>query len=77
MSDTAYLPDEVRDLPNSAKLVYVHLRSNGPATRSEISNGLAMPESTLHYALESLLNTEQIKRRVELNDARQTVYSLR
>lgn len=76
MSDTAYLPERVRDLPNSAKLVYIHLRDNGPSTRSEIRNELAMPESTLHYALGSLLELDLVKRQVVFDDARQAVYNL-
>tara|TARA_B100001971_G_C17869057_1_gene372257 strand:+ start:164 stop:511 length:348 start_codon:yes stop_codon:yes gene_type:complete len=67
---------ETKSLPPSAKLVYKLLSYEGNLTQKEVINISNLPERTVRYALELLLNKQLITQQPYLNDARQTVYGV-
>jgi len=69
--------DEVRDLPPSAKLVYLVLQEAGPLTHTDIVESTALPDRTARDALDVLHETGVIEKRpFDGGDARQSVYTL-
>ena len=76
---TEHLPPELEDLPGSAEIVYRILRDDvdGEATLQEMYRHTARPERTVRYGVERLLhNTDLVEERTNLQDARQSVYTL-
>lgn len=68
--------DMVKSMPASAKLVYKALLYEGEMTQKEIISETYLPARTARYALELLLRKNMISKKPNLNDVRQTVYSV-
>ena len=68
--------DLVRSMPASAKLIYKTLAYEGEMTQKEIISETYLPARTARYALEILLRKNMISKKPNLNDVRQTVYSV-
>ena len=67
---------KMKSLPASAKLVYKMLSYEGDLTQKELISITSLPERTVRYALNILLEKRLISSRPYLNDARQTVYGI-
>ena len=68
--------DAVRDLPPSAKLVYVVLVEKGPLTQQGITEESYLPTRTVRYAIKRLEKIDVIDEDISIRDARQRVYYL-
>jgi len=68
--------DDVRELPPSAKLVYLILQETGPCTQAEISNRAQLPRRTVRHALAKLQDSALIEAQPYLGDARQNLYDI-
>jgi predicted ArsR family transcriptional regulator len=69
--------EAVRELPPSAKLVYLVLQEAGPLTQADIVDYTGLPERTARDALDVLLNAGVVdKRPFGGGDARQSTYTL-
>jgi len=69
--------DRVRDLPPSAKLVYLVLQDAGPLTQADIVEATALPDRTARDALDVLVEVKVVEKRpFGEGDARQSVYTL-
>lgn len=66
----------VSDLPPSAKLVYKVLEYEGSMTQDSIATESRLCPRTVRYALGKLENQGMVTSRVNLKDARQSVYQL-
>ncbi|MBI2651166.1 NAD(+)/NADH kinase [Candidatus Woesearchaeota archaeon] len=73
---SAVLPSNIKGIPPSAKLIYKILTYEGNLTQKEIISATNLPERTVRYALELLLQKNMISQHPYLNDARQTVYGI-
>ncbi|WP_276256982.1 MarR family transcriptional regulator [Halomontanus rarus] len=67
---------DVTDLPPSAKLVYKVLEYEGAMTQDEIATESRLCPRTVRYALATLEDDGFVTSRVNLRDARQSVYRL-
>ena len=68
-------PPTVRDLPPSAKLVYLVLgEENEKKTQQQLARETTLPARTVRFALTRLENTDVIRSRPSVRDARQSVY---
>ena len=74
MIDSA--PDELRELPPSAKLVFVTLEQEGPLTQREVATESLLPVRTVRHALETLQEAGLVVGRPYVLDARKRVYVL-
>lgn len=68
--------DRVRDLPPSAKLVYLILQEVGPCTQANISDRTRLPCRTVRHALTQLQEVNLVKSRPYIGDARQNLYEV-
>lgn len=68
--------DLVKSMPPSAKLVYKALAYEGEMTQKEIIAETYLPARTVRYALLLLVKKNIINTKPNLNDVRQTVYSV-
>lgn len=68
--------DLLKSMPPSAKLIYKALAYEGEMTQKEIISETYLPQRTVRYALEILLRKNMISKKPNLNDVRQTVYSV-
>lgn len=68
--------DRIKFIPPSAKLIYKVLTYEGGMTQKEIIRETYLPPRTVRYALDLLSKNSIIKRSPNLNDIRQTVYSV-
>lgn len=68
--------DSLRNLPASAKLAYKTLVHEGSMTQKELINASLLPERTIRYALNILLEKRLISAQPHFTDARQTVYGV-
>ena len=66
----------VSELPPSAKLVYKVLEYEGSMTQDCIATESRLCPRTVRYALGKLENQGMVTSRVNLKDARQSVYQL-
>ena len=71
-------PDEhqLADLPPSAKLVFVVLDHEGTLTQKQLVEETRLPARTVRYALNRLTEINAISERMNLRDARQTLYTI-
>ncbi|RDI69508.1 winged helix-turn-helix domain-containing protein [Halopelagius longus] len=69
-------PDELREMPPSAKLVFVTLHYEGPLTQGQIADESLLPTRTVRYALETLREEDLVERRFYIQDARKRLYAL-
>lgn len=69
-------PEVIKDMPPSAKLVYKALVYEGEMTQKEIIAETYLPARTVRYAIDILLEKNMISLKPNLNDVRQTVYSV-
>ena len=68
--------DAVRDLPPSAKLVYIVLMEKGPLTQQGIVEESYLSSRTVRYAVKRLKEINVIDKEISLRDARQRLYYL-
>lgn len=66
----------VSELPPSAKLVFKVLEYEGSMTQDRIATESRLCPRTVRYALGKLENQGMVTSRVNLKDARQSVYQL-
>jgi NAD+ kinase len=71
--------DAVRDLPPSAKLVYLVLQEeDGPLTQQDVIERTLLPARTARAALRELVDEDVVEKRPFVGgDARQSVYTVR
>jgi DNA-binding MarR family transcriptional regulator len=74
MSDVA--DQQLRDLPPSAKLVFVVLEHEGQLTQQQIVEETLLSSRTVRYALTELDAIGAIETAISFADARQKLYSL-
>ena len=67
---------KLKSMPASAKLIHKILSYEGDLTQKELISISMLPERTVRYALDVLLEKRLISSRPYLNDARQTVYGV-
>ena len=76
MSSLKIEAEAVRDLPPSAKLVYLVLQEDGPLTQADIREQTLLPARTVRSALTELDDAGVVKQRPYAGgDARQSVYT--
>ena len=68
--------EDVRDLPPSAKLVYLIVQETGPCTQAEIHERSLLPRRTVRHALSQLQDAGLVESRPYLGDARQVLYNV-
>ena len=68
--------DSMRNIPASAKLVYKILAHEGSMTQKELINASMLPERTIRYALNVLLEKRLVNPQPHFADARQTIYGV-
>ena len=68
--------DKLKNLPASAKLVYKILAHEGSMTQKDLISASLLPDRTVRYALDLLINRGIIIKQPHFSDARQTVYSV-
>lgn len=66
--------DRVKDLPPSAKLVYLVVAENWPCTQGEIADASLLPQRTVRSALERLEDEGVVESAPYVGDARKSVY---
>ncbi|MFP8890506.1 ArsR family transcriptional regulator [Natrialbaceae archaeon A-CW2] len=66
----------IRDLPPSAKLVYLVLEHHDRMTQQELAAETMLPDRTVRHALDRLESVDSIDREISFRDARQSLYSL-
>lgn len=66
----------VRDLPPSAKVVYLVLQADDELTRSALQSRTALPPQTLDDGLAALRDVGVVRRRTATGDARYSLYKL-
>lgn len=69
-------PDSLRELPPSAKLVYKVLEEEGRLTQKQLANHTLLPSRTVRSALDKIEGKDLLRERVNIRDARQSVYQL-
>lgn len=69
-------PDSLRDLPPSAKLVYKVLEEEGRLTQKQLADRTLLPSRTVRSALDRIEDEDLLRERVNIRDARQSVYRL-
>lgn len=68
--------DDVRDLPLSAKLVYLIVQKTGLCTQADISDRAYLPRRTVRHGLAKLEDAAPIESRPDTGDARQKLYDI-
>ncbi len=68
---------ELQSLPPSAKFVYRMLEIEGPMTVKDISSKTMLPERTVRYALNLLVEKGLVEKLVDPRDPRRHVYMVR
>ena len=68
--------DDIRDLPPSAKLVYLIVQETGPCTQADISDRAHLPRRTVRHALAKLEDAGLVESRPDVGDARQKLYNI-
>jgi transcriptional antiterminator len=68
--------DAIKELPPSAKLVFVVLEHEGPLTQQEITEKSRLSARTARYALNQLNDLNVISEDIYFPDARQQLYEL-
>lgn len=68
------LRDELAEVPNTAKLVYVILLVNGGLTQGEIADASRVPPRTVRHALEQLNDAGLVESEPYMGDARKSLY---
>lgn len=76
-SDLQNAPEEVHELPPSAKLTYLVLKEIQPATHQDLCDRTTMPERTVRHAMSKLIQSDLVERRKNVRDPRKKVYTLR
>jgi DNA-binding GntR family transcriptional regulator len=76
LSESEYR-DRLRELPPSAKLVAKILETDQPLSQGELATESLLPDRTVRYALNRLEETELVRSRYSVTDARKQVYALR
>jgi DNA-binding MarR family transcriptional regulator len=74
MSDAA--EETVKDLPPSCKLIYFVLKQEGPMTQITLADESMLPERTVRYAINRLVEIDALSKRIHIKDARQNVYDI-
>lgn len=69
-------PETLRDLPPTARLVYVVLQHEGPLTQSDVVEHSYTCDRTVRDALKDLVDENLITTRASLQDARKTFYDV-
>jgi predicted transcriptional regulator len=69
-------PEELADLPPSAKLVFKVLEYDGPMTQKQIVQESMLSARTVRYALERLEGIDVVEEDVYFADARQSLYEI-
>ena len=78
MSSLSIDSEAVRDLPPSAKLVYLVLQEDGPLTQADLIDQTALPERTARFALDELADADVVTERPFAGgDARKSLYTVR
>jgi transcriptional antiterminator len=70
------IDDTIKELPPSAKLVFVVLEHEGPLTQQQITEKSRLSARTARYALNQLNGSNVIREDVYFPDARQHLYEL-
>ncbi len=70
-------PEELTDLPPSAKFVYKMLEMEGPMTLKEIVERTSLPERTVRYILPELMKKGLVERFSDLRDPRRYIYRIK
>lgn len=70
------VPDGLREMPPSAKLVFVTLRYEGALTQTELAESSLLPARTVRYALDALREAGIVEERLYIQDARKRLYVL-
>lgn len=73
---TETLPDEIDDVPPSAKLVLTVLKREGDLTQPQLAEETMLSPRTVRYAVTKLEERDLVASRTSFMDARQRVYSL-
>ena len=73
---TSEQTNAVRDLPPSAKLVYIVLGEKGHLTQQRIAKESYLPARTVRSAVKQLKEIDVIDEEISSRDARQRVYYL-
>lgn len=66
---------DLREVPASARLVYLVLEHEGPMTQGEIADASLLPPRTVRYALARLREVNAVTGEIFLPDARRTRYT--
>lgn len=75
-TDLLYIPDEIADLPPSAKLVHYTLQAGDPLTLQTIRNRTKLPDQTARDAIDQLQNRGLVRSTPNVLDARQELFWL-
>ena len=75
---TPKIPEDhpVRELANSCKLVYLALQAEGPLTQRALATWTGMPQRTVRFGLEDLVDAGIVIYWTDTRDARKHVYGL-
>lgn len=73
---TSEVPDGLREMPPSSKLVYKVLEHEGPLTQRQLAENSLLPTRTVRYALDRLREEEIVEERLYIQDARKRLYRL-
>lgn len=65
---------QLSEVPPSAKLVHWELERNGPATQGQLADQTLLPQRTVRYALDTLEDSDLVRKELYLPDARKKVY---
>lgn len=65
------------DLPPSGKLVYYVLRQDGAMTQKALADETMLPRRTARYAINRLEDIDVVTKRINVMDARKSIYELR
>ena len=73
---TGEVPNGLRDMPPSSKLVYKVLEHDGPLTQRQLADHSLLPARTVRYALDRLRDEDIVEERLYIQDARKRLYRL-
>jgi DNA-binding MarR family transcriptional regulator len=73
---TDEVPDSLREMPPSSKLVYKVLEHDGPLTQRQLADHSLLPTRTVRYALDRLRDEDIVQERLYIQDARKRLYHL-
>lgn len=75
-TDLLSIPDEIADLPPSAKLVHYTLQADGSLTLQAIRDRTKLPDQTARDAIDQLQDQGLVKSMPNVIDARQELFWL-